>query len=128
MGGLAASARAMMGRHNARKPTAKGRKREKGRPSPLPREQCPHAAATLCEGQGTPYRGTLENEQTSAGKRAPGALSSPLSNDTDYQAAIFRQRSAQALHLVTHSSIPPIRSQSVAHSAQISAHSRHVCL
>jgi hypothetical protein len=43
-------------------------------------------------------------------------------------AAIFRHDSAQASHAATHSSMSPTRLQSLAHSAQISAHSLHVCL
>jgi hypothetical protein len=44
------------------------------------------------------------------------------------QAAMARQDSPHALHIATHSSMPPTRSQSCAHSAQISAHSPQVCL
>jgi hypothetical protein len=43
-------------------------------------------------------------------------------------AAIARHDSAQASQTVTHSSMPPTRLQSSAHSVQISAHSLHVCL
>lgn len=43
-------------------------------------------------------------------------------------AAILRQDSAQASQAATHSSMSPIRLQSLAHSAQISAHSLQVCL
>jgi hypothetical protein len=44
------------------------------------------------------------------------------------QAAIALQLSAQLLQATTQSSIPPTRSQSLAHSAQISALSRQTCL
>lgn len=43
------------------------------------------------------------------------------------QAAIALQLSAQRLQATTQSSIPPTRSQSLAHSSQISAHSRQRC-
>jgi hypothetical protein len=43
-------------------------------------------------------------------------------------AAIFVQLSAQRRQASAHSFMSPIRSQSFAHSAQISAHSLQVCL
>lgn len=43
------------------------------------------------------------------------------------QIAIARQLSAQRVHAVTQSSIPPTRPQSLAHSVQITAHSSQTC-
>src|SRR4051812_19893449 len=68
-------------------------------------------------------RQTPQNARYSSGMFGAGPARS-----LQLQAAIRRQEAAQASHIATHSSIPPMRLQSLAHSAQISAHSLQVCL
>jgi hypothetical protein len=85
--------------------------------------------AATTRGQRRGFR-ELRKESVCGGNHVPQASPSGTGEAiaVESHAAIALQESAQERQTFTHSSMPPMRAQSSAHSLQISAHSLHVCL